>query len=693
MAAEEQIGVEFSADSEELQSALQELQNQLSELAGSLGQAEPQLEGVANASESAADGFNDMSDAASGSAGEMDNVEQGMGSVTEAAGLLAGAVAAAFSVSAIVSFANEIDNLAKLGKRVDLPSDEMQRLNLVAQTAGTNINMLARQVVNMNARLRDTESTGERARQALARMGVEVDTFLTLSAGDQIVAIGDAFQSMGDHQEASAALLEVMSTRAQELIPLFREGGAAIQETMARANVLTQAQTAEIERLNDEWAIATNNIKTGLMSEILPALTSVQQALSETGESTQTLIKLVGVGLVGSLVAKKAAALAGVSSLKGLTTASLAFIATPIGATITAIAVALNEARRASDRWSESMVRALEAGNRLQNIRVDGTDMGDMLTGIASPQELENQIEEMRKVRQRMIEQGRHEIESAQASGGRRAGDIARQEWQAQLAIIDQNIDRLRNMTDEEMRGNAAREEAVRLENERADALERVADQFASAFEGVQSRIDAVNDKITQAAFDALSPQEQMNNLLEREKALREELLGLVGDEELANRMSMQELANFINARREAGRGTADDLSILERIGDAVELRFDIDSLREELGDAAEEAGGGFLGGFLRIAGTMRDVFTDAFDEVTNEAEESLRSISDSAMEVSDLRRIGGAMGEMPNILQGLDDASSRQDKVPGKLDVTNRILDEIKRKMDSGESLFVRRN
>lgn len=244
-----------------------------------------------------------------------DATESSFSRIKTAAKSLAGILAGAFTVDAIVDFARaqfdaaiELDNMAKA---VGLSAQQLGALQLEAKKAGLETDRIADAMSGLNEKLLDAAAGGKDAKAFFDALGVSV-----VDAAGQVknadIALQDiatAFAGMADGATKSAIASELMGDAGAELIPILNQGGAALranaQAAIEMGAVLSDQTIGQVRLLKSEMAqtgAVVDAAKNSIMAGLLPTLTNLGQKIREMatqGDAARSVTLLLDGTLKG----------------------------------------------------------------------------------------------------------------------------------------------------------------------------------------------------------------------------------------------------------------------------------------------------------------------------------------------------------------------------------------------------------
>lgn len=185
-------------------------------------------------------------------------VKRSLNGLKSAAVGIGGAITGALAIGGFRQMMNDLDRIGKLSKRLNVSTDTMQKLSYAADLAGADVEAVAKAMTRATIAGQDAADGLTTMTRAFEDLGINVADFNKLSPEEQIKAVSDAFNASGQSSEAYAAVLKILGTRAQELIPLLKE----MSETMDKAPLVSPEAIKGAEDFND----ALTGIKAELMA-------------------------------------------------------------------------------------------------------------------------------------------------------------------------------------------------------------------------------------------------------------------------------------------------------------------------------------------------------------------------------------------------------------------------------------------
>jgi hypothetical protein len=149
---------------------------------------------------------------------------------------IVGAVAAA--AAAVVGFAtasmDAVEVQVRLGRQIGITAQQAaglqvlaDRYNVSGDALSGGLNVWARQLGALRREL--SSGHGGVISEGLHRLGIDATLFAGANVSEQFALIAEGSRRIGDGMERSAVLTDVLSRRAQEMIPLFRAQGSELR--------------------------------------------------------------------------------------------------------------------------------------------------------------------------------------------------------------------------------------------------------------------------------------------------------------------------------------------------------------------------------------------------------------------------------------------------------------------------------
>lgn len=273
---------------------------------------------------------------------------------------------AAVGAVALAPLAKVMDSLGEQGKiaaaadAFGLTAEEASRLFGIMKSAGSDVRDATEGLITFNQRVSDAMSgTGEEAQKLFEGLGVSAESF-TGNTADKFNQLIASLRNVEDPAKRAALLLKAVGEdTGKNLIPLIAMSaeemktlGDAFEVSaadMAAAKEATKAYTlaaAQAEKTWREVVLALAPAISAIVQAVLPVIQVIAQFMSHNHKLIATLAGvaagLVAAGLVvaglGAAVSSVAGIITAATTIVGGVSAAIAFIATPAGIAVAALA-------------------------------------------------------------------------------------------------------------------------------------------------------------------------------------------------------------------------------------------------------------------------------------------------------------------------------------------------------------------
>ena len=143
-------------------------------------------------------------------------------------------IAGAAVTAAVTGMARDVDQLAKAAQVANTGFEEFQKLAFAARSVGIESDKLADIYKDVNDRIGDFIQTGggpmaDFFEKIAPQVGVTADQFARLSGPEALQLFYSSLEQANLSQADMTFYLEAMASDATALIPLLRDGGAAMR--------------------------------------------------------------------------------------------------------------------------------------------------------------------------------------------------------------------------------------------------------------------------------------------------------------------------------------------------------------------------------------------------------------------------------------------------------------------------------
>ena len=177
------------------------------------------------------------------------------------AGLAAGAVAAAVSISRMVtSVARQNDEIAKLSTRLGASTEALSQLKFVAERSGVSFATFTMGLQRMTRRVAEAaQGTGESVK-ALKELGIEARALSRLAPEDQFSAIAEEISKVNSASDRVRLAMKLFDSEGVALVQTMTEGAAGIAKLRKEADTLGLTLTGSAAREAEEFQDKITNI-------------------------------------------------------------------------------------------------------------------------------------------------------------------------------------------------------------------------------------------------------------------------------------------------------------------------------------------------------------------------------------------------------------------------------------------------
>lgn len=219
------------------------------------------------------------------------NLESALQDLDKVSGLVGGALAALTAAGAGVavafkSVADQIGNLADLGKALGLSAQQLGYLQQSAQLAGIGADELNAALFRLRGNIGDAlvKGTGP-ANDALKRLNLSVRELSVLPADQQIAKITERLREIPNPAERSALAIDLLGKQGPRLLEVADNAARIAEEAKKMGIALSDLDIRNFELAGDALDelsfIAKGVLKTAL-AELSPYIIAIAQSLKES---------------------------------------------------------------------------------------------------------------------------------------------------------------------------------------------------------------------------------------------------------------------------------------------------------------------------------------------------------------------------------------------------------------------------
>ncbi len=199
-------------------------------------------------------------------------------------GYFVGALAGGAVLGFFKNLFDEMGRVQDLSERFKTSAESIQRVGESAKLAGADIELVAKSISRLTI---EAQKGGETA-EIMVRLGISTQAFLGMDLEGKVIALAGAHERASGSIEDSAAFMELLGGRGQDLLPLLSQGAEALAEQFRSVKVATDDTVAAIDQAGDTLTEFGNKVK------VISA--NVIGAFMNMGKASADLAKAQGQG-------------------------------------------------------------------------------------------------------------------------------------------------------------------------------------------------------------------------------------------------------------------------------------------------------------------------------------------------------------------------------------------------------------
>lgn len=219
------------------------------------------------------------------------------GAVVRNFAAIAGAVGI---VGMLDKLSERLDRIGKISRR-GLDVDFLQKLDLLAQTSGTNLESAAKAVSMFVKEIRSADGPSAEIAASIQALGLNLEDLKKLDSQQLFVTVATAIGNLDNETDRLAATTGVLGTRYGDLLPLIQD---IAHKGMPELTTATKEQIQEIEAANDQWTTAKMVLSTKL-APVLILIARLAQTLSLAIESATNKFVIFSSAVIGNAMSLK----------------------------------------------------------------------------------------------------------------------------------------------------------------------------------------------------------------------------------------------------------------------------------------------------------------------------------------------------------------------------------------------------
>ena len=206
----------------------------------------------------------------------------------EFSGILAGGMA----LAGLKSLMDGFDKVSKTATRFGASAEEVQRVGVAADLAGTSIDTVARVLTKLSVAASNATTGNQAMAKAFEQAGINAEKFKNSGLDQQLIQLSQAFNQAKGDADATNQIIELMGTRAaSQMIPLI-DNTAQLRAEMEGVSVASDDVVRKIEAANDRMTRLGNDIKV-VFADLLQGLTDSSERIGSVLAQTDGLFKLL----------------------------------------------------------------------------------------------------------------------------------------------------------------------------------------------------------------------------------------------------------------------------------------------------------------------------------------------------------------------------------------------------------------
>lgn len=216
----------------------------------------------------------------------------------------AGTAALTKGISSVASYGDFVD---KTSQKVGMSSDSFQQWDYIMNLAGTSMSECSMGMKTLTNQIDNAKNGSEDAQAMFEQLNISLEDLETMSREDIWSATITGMQNLEDSTERAALANDLFGKSGQNMTPLFNMTNEELQEAIDNTEKYNMVMSEEAVKAAAAYqdSLTTlkasfKGLKTDLLSDFLPSVTTVMDGLSEifAGDS-ETGIGLLTEGITG----------------------------------------------------------------------------------------------------------------------------------------------------------------------------------------------------------------------------------------------------------------------------------------------------------------------------------------------------------------------------------------------------------
>jgi hypothetical protein len=189
---------------------------------------------------------------------DVDQINSKLDTIGSVAKKMGTALAGAFTIGAVTSFAKGIADTASeihdMAEKIGISTDAVQGFKFAAEQSGSSLDAVGNAITKMNKNLVGGEKSTV---AALKEIGLNFTDIRNMRPEDAFLAIADAIQRTPDPMIQSHAALTLFGKSAAELLPGMKEGFRGVAESVDK---MSEDTINNLEAAQDAWEKLFNKV-------------------------------------------------------------------------------------------------------------------------------------------------------------------------------------------------------------------------------------------------------------------------------------------------------------------------------------------------------------------------------------------------------------------------------------------------
>ena len=248
--------------------------------------------------------FNSIRNAASSTVSRIKSgfasASAGIGKAFTGAKAVAGAALAYIGLNSCKQVINELDNLSKHARSLDIDTASFQKLKYAADSNNISFEQVESSIGKMKRTIGEAANGSPEAAKKLAAIGLSVKDLKGKSTTEQFDMIAKAITSIQDPAQRTAASMKWFEEGGAKMIDFLRNYKSAGEDLAARGAIIDDAQLKAAEEFNQcltniSTTLLGLTVNTGLLSKLTEIVKLIDFAASGKGKQIENSAAEKGV--------------------------------------------------------------------------------------------------------------------------------------------------------------------------------------------------------------------------------------------------------------------------------------------------------------------------------------------------------------------------------------------------------------